>query len=215
MPFKRRLPGELDNLDDEDLIAYAVGAREADELDAMKDALAVFANRRLPDLIRRALIKVPEADAEDVAMQAFGDAVLANFEGTSVGEFVNLQRTVLSRRIADYHDKAERSPDTVELPEEHRDHEDESRHRRDAAVSQSEVGRVDAQDVIDQALAKLSDEHRRTVELYVFEDQSGEETANRINQEFPASNPKMSVDNVQKIASRFRKQLRKLLEGAD
>ena len=213
MNFNRRLPGELDNLDDEALIAYAVGARDADEPEAMKDALAVFANRRLPDLIRRAKIKIPEADAEDVAMQAMAGAVLARFEGTSVGEFVNLTNRVLARRIADYHDKAERSPDTVELPEEHRDDEDESRHRRDAAVSQPRSGAVDAQSVIDQALAELSDQHRRTVELYVFEDLSAADAADQVNEEFPDSNPKMSVDNVQKIKSRFKKRLRKLLEG--
>ncbi len=213
MAFKRRLPGELDNLDDEALIAYAVGARDAGEPEAMKDALAVFANRRLPDLIRRAKLKVPESDAEDVAMLTMTGAVLARFEGTSVGEFVNLTNRVLARRIADYHDKAERSPDTVELPEEHRNPDDEGRHRRDAAVSQPEVGAVDAQSVIDQALAELSAEHRRTVELYVFEDLNAANAANQVNQEFPDSNPKMSVDNVQKIKSRFKKRLRKLLEG--
>jgi DNA-directed RNA polymerase specialized sigma24 family protein len=213
MPFKRRLPGELDTLDDEALIAYAVEARNADEPEAMKDALAVFTNRRLPDLIRRAKLKVPEQDAEDVAMLTMTGAVLARFEGTSVGEFVNLTNRVLARRIADYHDKAERSPDTVELPEEHRD-DQEGRRRRDAAVSQAEVGGVDAQSVIDQALGELSAEHRRTVELYVFEDLSAADTADQVNKEFPDSNPKMSVDNVQKIKSRFKKRFRKLLEGA-
>jgi DNA-directed RNA polymerase specialized sigma24 family protein len=211
MGFDRRLPGDLGNLDDEELIAYAVAAREAGDPEAMREGLAVIAHRRLGDMIRRAKIKVPESDAEDVAMLALGEAVLARFEGTSVGEFVNLQRTILARRIADYHQKAERSPDTVELPEEHRDDADEGRHRRDAAVSEPEVGAVDAQDVIDQALGGLSPEHRRTVELYL-QGFSGEETANQVNQEFPDSNPKMSVDNVQQIASRFRKHLRGLLD---
>lgn len=212
MPFERRLHTELDRLDDEGLIAYAVAAREANDPEAMGDALAVVGNRRQRDLIRRALMKVPEADAEDVAMQALGDALLARFEGTSVGEFVNLVHTVLSRRIADYHDKVDRSVDTTELPEEHRDDEDESRHRRDAGVSQAEVGRVDAQDVVDQALAGLSAQHRRTAELYVFDDLSAQDAADQVNQEFPDSNPQMSVDNVHKIASRFRKHLRKLLD---
>jgi DNA-directed RNA polymerase specialized sigma24 family protein len=212
MGFDRRLPGDLGNLDDEELIAYAVAAREAGDPEAMREGLAVIAQRRLGDMIRRAKIKVPEPDAEDVAMLALGEAVLARFEGSSVGEFVNLQRTILARRIADYHQKAERSPDMVELPEEHRDEADEGRHRRDAAVSDPEVGAVDAQDVIDQVLGGLSAEHRRTAELYVFKGFSGEETANQVNQEFPDSNPKMSVDNVQQIASRFRKNLRGLLD---
>ncbi len=212
MPFERRSQNELDRLDDGELIAYAVAARRAAEPDAMADALAVLAHRRLRDLIRRARLKLPAEDAEDVAMQALGDAVLAKFEGTSVGEFVKLLHTVLSRRIADFHEKARRSPDTTELPEEHRDDEDESRHRRDAAVSGSELGAVDLRDVLERALDEITPQHRRTVELYVLDDLSAEDAANQVNREFPDSNPKMSVDNVHKIASRFRKHLRGLLD---
>jgi RNA polymerase sigma factor (sigma-70 family) len=214
MNFQRRLPSELDHLKDEELIAYAVAARDAGEVDPMRDGLAVIANRRLGDLIRRARLKVPAPDAEDVAMQAFGDAVLSNFEGGSVGEFVGLTRTVLSRRIADYHKKVERSPDTMMLPDEHRDESDESRRRRDVATSQSEVSAVDAQDVVDQALGELSDEHRRTVELYVFADLSARDTADQVNEEFPDSNPKMSENNVQQIKTRFLKRLGELLDDA-
>jgi RNA polymerase sigma factor (sigma-70 family) len=214
MSFERRLPGDLDRLSDEELIAYAVAAREASDHEAMRNALAVLAYRRLPNLTRRAALKLPPQEAPDVAQQAFGDAVMSSFEGRSVGEFVKLMYTVLSRRIADHHVKAERSPDATELPEEHRDDDaEEDRHRRDAAVSQPETGRVDAQDVVDQALGELSDEHRRTIELYVFEDLSAQDAANQFNQEFPDSNPKMSVDNVQQIKTRFKKRLRELLEG--
>jgi DNA-directed RNA polymerase specialized sigma24 family protein len=211
MPFERRLPGDLDGLDDEDLVAYAVEAREAGELDSMKNALAVIGHRRFGDLVRRALLKIPHPDAEDVAGQALSDAVLAKFEGGSVGEFVSMMHTILARRIADYHGRAERRPDTTSLPEEHQG-EDDAPHRRDAGVSDSEIGAVDAQSVVDQLLGDLSDQHRRTVELYVFDDLSGIDAADQVNQEFPDSNPKMSIDNVQKIASRFRKDLRGLLD---
>lgn len=211
MTFNRRLPGDLDRLDDEGLIAYAVAARKAGETDSMAEALAVIANRRLGNLIRRALMKVPDADAEDVAMQALGEAVIARFKGRSVGEFVNLMHTVLARRIADYHGKAERRPDTTPLPEENRG-DDDAPHRRDAGVTGPEIGAVDAQSVVDQVLNDLSHQHRRTVELYVLDDLSGKDTANQVNEEFPDSNPKMSVDNVQQIASRFRSDLRDLLD---
>ncbi len=211
MPFERRSKNELDRLDDEGLIAYAVAAREAAELEAMADALAVLAYRRFGDLVRRALLKLPRADAEDVAAQAMSQAVLAEFEGRSVGEFVKLVHTILSRRIADYHEKAKRSLDTTQLPEEHRDDEGEG-HRRDVAVSPDEVGEVDTRSVVDQLLKDLSPQHRRTVELYVLDDLSAENAANQVNEEFPDSNPQMSVDNVHKIASRFRKHLRGLLD---
>ena len=215
MNFKRRLPSELDRLSDEDLIAYAVAARETGDVEAMKDALAVMGNRRLPDLIRSARIKVQPQDAEGIAVAALGDAVLARFEGQSVGEFVSLLYKILGRRIADHYGKLERSPETTALPEEHRDDEDESRHRRDAAISPDETGAVDLREVLDKALGELSSEHRRTVELYVFEDLSAEDASNQVNDEFPDSNPKMSVDNVQQIAHRFRKRLRGMLEGDD
>ncbi len=210
MPFERRLPGDLDRLDDEDLIAYAIDAREAGELDSMKNALAVIGHRRFGDLVRRARLKTPDSDAEDVAGQALSDAVLAKFEGRSVGEFVSMMHTILARRIADYHGRVERRPDTTLLPEEHQGDDDGP--RRDAGVSDPEIGKVDAQSVVDQVLGELSDQHRRTVELYVFDDLSGKDAANQVNEEFPDSNPKMSVENVQKIASRFRQDLRGLLD---
>jgi RNA polymerase sigma factor (sigma-70 family) len=211
MDFERRLPHELDHLSDEELIAYAVAAREAGEVDAMADALAVIANRRLPDLTRRARVKVPPQDAEELAVQAMGEAVLARFEGTSVGEFVKLMHTVLSRRIADYYEKRERTVETTDLPDEHGGDDDDL--RRDVAISPSETGAVDVQSVIDQALDELSEQHRRVIELYVFEDLSAENTADQVNTEFPDSNPQMSVDNVQQIKARFKKRVRELLGG--
>jgi RNA polymerase sigma factor (sigma-70 family) len=210
MDFERRLPHELDHLNDEELIAYAVAAREAGEVDAMAAALAVIGNRRLSDLTRRARNKVPTQDAEELALQAMGEAVLARFEGTSVGEFVKLMHTVLSRRIADYYEKRERTVETTDLPDEHGDDDDL---RRDVAISPSETGAVDVQSVIDQALDELSEQHRRVIELYVFEDLSADDTADQVNAEFPDSNPKMSVDNVQQIKARFKKRVRELLGG--
>lgn len=211
MDFERRLPHELDHLSDEELIAYAVAAREAGDVEAMADALAVIGNRRLGDGTRRARAKVPVQDAEELAAQAMGEAVLARFEGTSVGEFVKLMHTILSRRIADYYEKRERTVETTDLPDEHGD--DDDLRRRDVAISPDESGVVDVQSVIDQALDELSDQHRRVIELYVFEDLSADDTADQVNAEFPDSNPKMSVDNVQQIKARFKKRVRELLGG--
>ncbi len=51
-------------------------------------------------------------------------------------------------------------------------------------------------------------------QLYVFEDLGAQETADRVNEEFPDRDTPMTVDNVHKIASRFRKDLRDELEGS-
>jgi len=117
MPFRRLKDYELDPLPDEELIAYAVAAREAGDSDAMKEALAILVFRRFDDLVRRARLKVPADHAEDIASQTIADAVVTKFKGESVGEFMKLVGPILSRRVADFHDKRSRSVDTSPLPE--------------------------------------------------------------------------------------------------
>jgi len=75
---------------------------------------------------------------------------------------------------------------------------------------------VDVQSVVDQALEKFTEPHHLAViDRYVFEDLSAQDTADEVNAAFPDLNPAMSVDNVHQIASRFRKELRRLLTEAD
>jgi DNA-directed RNA polymerase specialized sigma24 family protein len=211
MPFRRLKDYELSALSDEDLLAYAVAARAAGEADAMGEALAILVFRRYDDLVRRARLKVPPADAEDVAAKTFSDAALSAFQGHSEGEFWKLLSTVLARRVADYYTKREASPETTALPEEHAD--DEEIHGGPAAVTQDPTTAIPAQDVIDRELAKLSDTHRRVVEVFVLEGCDAAETVARVNAEYPNLAPPMSVDNVHQIASRFRKDLRRALEA--
>jgi DNA-directed RNA polymerase specialized sigma24 family protein len=212
MPFRRRTDYELDRLPDDEILAYAVAAREAGDRKAMEDALAILIFRRYDDLVRRARLKVPTEDAEDVAARALSDAALAAFEGASEGEFWKLVSRVLQRRVSDYWEKRERSPDTAPLPEEHAD--DEDVHGKTAAVSSDPTTAVDAQDVIDEVLGRLNDVHRRVVELSI-EGFSAQEVSARLNAEDPDLDPPMSVDNVHQITSRFRRDLREALEGRD
>jgi DNA-directed RNA polymerase specialized sigma24 family protein len=212
MPFRRRKDYELSTLDDEDLLAYAVDARDAGERDAMGEALAVLAFRRWDNLVRRARLKVPADDAEDVAAKTFSDAALAAFEGRSEGEFWQLLSKVLARRIADYWKKRESSPDTTALPEEHAD--DEDIHGGPAAVTKDPTTAIPAQDVIDRRLGQLNESHRLVVELVVFEGYDAQSTADHVNQEHRDLTTPMSVDNVHKITSRFRGDLRRDLEDS-
>jgi len=211
MEFRRRY--DLGDLSDEELIAYAVAAREASDIDAMREGLGVLNFRRFDDLVRRALIKIPPKDAEDVASQTMNEAVLSRFQGTSVGEFMNLVNRILQRRIADYYGKKERTLDQVPLPEENT--EDDEVHGSTAAISPDETTGIGAQDVIDRQFETLSDEHRLVIERYILEDLAAEDAAAKVNEEFADLDPPMSVDNVHKIASRFRKDLRKALEESD
>ncbi len=68
---------------------------------------------------------------------------------------------------------------------------------------------------MDEVLAKLSDPHRRVVDLFVFERLSAQETVDQVNDEYPDLDPPMSVDNVSQIAKRFRDDLRDLLSESD
>ncbi len=101
--FRPKTENELDRLSDDQLIVEIVAARDAGDHDAARAALGVLAFRRYDDVVRRVLIKVPHADAEDVASEVFISAMKSAFDGTSVGEFVNWLQTITKRRIADYH----------------------------------------------------------------------------------------------------------------
>jgi DNA-directed RNA polymerase specialized sigma24 family protein len=206
--FREMKDYELDGLSDERLIAYVVRARRAGAMDAARLGLGVFANRRYDDLVFRASLRMPtREDAEDVAMRVIADIFKAAFEGQAVGEAVNFINRILQRRIADWYKTRK---ETEELPEEQSDDE---RKRPDAAVSGDGTGVVDVADVVAQVYARLeSDHHRQAVDDYVFDGYNARETCDRVNNAYPELDPPMSEQNVHKIASRFRKELRSELD---
>jgi DNA-directed RNA polymerase specialized sigma24 family protein len=206
MTFKEMPEHELCALPDDELIAYLVAARKAGRLDQARRALGCFAFRRIDDLIRRALSKVESrADAEELAMQTIEDVLESAFEGISPGEAVNLMKTILARRIADFYRERERRPPPGALPEDQRD---EERRRPDAAVSGDDKGVVEVQDAIDREYEKLQPHHRLVVDLRVFQGSPSKETAAMVNEEFPNLDTPMTDQNVDQIASRFRRVLR-------
>lgn len=207
--FEEKHEYELDRLADGELIAYVVAAREAGNLQAARAALGVFAARRFDDLVRRALVRMgSREDAEDVAAQAIHGILEAAFKGELVGEAVVFLHRILQRRIADFY-RSRRQ--TEQLPE---DSDDEDGIRRDAAVTGDDKGIVELEQVVERIYARLSPEHCRVVDDYVFDGYDAAETAARVNNSFPGLDPPMSDQNVHQIASRFRKDLRRDLEGS-
>lgn len=203
--FREKKDFELDRLSDEELIAYVVAAREAGRLDAARVGLSIFAHRRFDDLVRRALVRVPtRQDAEDLAGQTLEGVFKAAFKGEAVGEAVNFMYTILARRIADFTDKR-KGRETEPLPE---DMDDEERKRRDAAISPDETGKVDLADVLERLWKLLSPLHQKVVDDYVFDGYDAKETAERVNIQLPDLDKPMTDQNVHKIASRFREDLR-------
>src|SRR5581483_11277480 len=98
-----------------------LAARAAGDRDTMADALARLVFRYRADLVRRASIKVPRADAEEIASETMADAVRASFRGNTIAAFRALVTRILRRRIADYYERRERSVDEVPLADEHGD----------------------------------------------------------------------------------------------
>jgi RNA polymerase sigma factor (sigma-70 family) len=192
----RELPEhQLSALGDDDLVAYMRAAREAGRAEAMKPAIGILVFGYWDSLVNRARLKLPEADAEDVASEAVASAIASAFDGRSIGEFRSWLHTILSRRIADYHESRKRRPKTSELPDE-----------PDGPVAPQDDA-LFATQCLEQAYDAIANErHRRVIDLYVFGELSAAATAAELGDG-------MSETNVYKIASRFRECFDKLFEG--
>ena len=202
---------ELQQLSSDDLITQIRRATDAGRPDCAKAALAILCFRHLDNVERRISIRVPAEDVEDVAMTTMLAALQSTFDGTSIGEFVNwLNRIVDRRGIADYWRGKEREPETAPIADERLD--EEEAWGEEVSV-EDETGTVDVQSVIDQCLEGLSEPHRAVVEHNVFDDLDANDTADQVNNDHPDLDPPMSQANVHKIVSRFRKCVRKRLDG--
>jgi RNA polymerase sigma factor (sigma-70 family) len=202
----RELPDHhLQTLSDEQLIAYTRAAREAGRHDAMKPAIAVLAYGYWDILVNRARLKLPESDAEQVAGEALESAVVSAFAGSSVGEFRSWLHTILSRRIADYWQKRERTVPTQMLASEHQGSE-EVWGEEPAVGFEGEA--LHAQECVRAALEELPQAHLRVVRLYVLGPHTATEAAS-------IAGDAMTEDNVHQISSRFQKRVRELLEEGD
>ena len=201
---------ELSRLDDEALLEQIARARAHGDIAQSERALAIIVFRYYDDILRRCRIKVPVADAEDVAQEAVVSAIRSRLDGHSIGEFRNWLNRIVARRIADYHRKP--AVDTTELPEEHGD--DESVWGSSGEVA-DETGALAVREITEIALSELSAQHRLTVDLFVFSDQTAKDVVEGVNREFPDLDPPMSADNVSQITKRFRVRVRELLEESD
>jgi RNA polymerase sigma factor (sigma-70 family) len=189
---------ELDRLSDEALIAYLRAAHAEGHGEAASRALAILVYGHWRNVERRVAMKVPPAEVEDITAQIMISAIRSAFDGQSVGEFAVWLATITQRRIADYF---RRRPPTPALLTTADDDEPGS---FEPAVP-SEEGAVEVQDAIDRVLTRLGEDHRRVVELLVFEGRSAADAVAEV--------PGMTEANAHQIVSRFRRALRRQLEG--
>lgn len=195
--FEPKPDHELERLSDEALIAYIVDARDTRHDVEVTRGLSQLVGGHWPNVERRVRMKVPPEHVEDLTGTIIVSAIASTFNGTSMGEFVNWLATITRYRIADFYGKAEKAPDRVSLDA---GDDDEGPGLQLEAVSQE--GYTELQDVIEQVLATLSEAHQRVIELRIFQDLPSLEVARRLG---------LTDDNVDQIASRFRRKLRKML----
>jgi RNA polymerase sigma factor (sigma-70 family) len=192
---------QLQQLDDERLIAYIRDARDQDQRPAARRGLMILIYGYEPDVKRRVKLKVAPEAVDDVTHDALVKAIAAAFGGSSVGEFRSWLHTIVDRTIVDHYRRKNRRPKESILPTEHAGEEDVWGAE---PFQESEAGAVELRMIVDQVLASFNERHTMVIELHVFGALSAGEVCDRIEG--------MSEDNVAQIASRFRAKLRKRLD---
>jgi RNA polymerase sigma factor (sigma-70 family) len=189
-------------LKDEELIAYAVGARDAGERDAFEAAAKLFAGRRMGLVSYWVSQKADPEEVDEITSNALVSIIkgITGVSGSSTGEFVEWMRTVTRRRIADHYRAKEKLPAFTPLDDQPKD---EGQWTETVGEPDS-TGGVDTALVVKNALDQLDEVKREVVERRI-EGYSSKETAKM------SSDPKMTPANVDQIFSRFKKALKKEL----
>ena len=205
MTFEPLPDHELQQLSDEQLIAYIRDARDEGQLAHGRRGLAILVYGYERDVKRRLSIKVPKHVVDDLAHDALVKAIAAAFDGSSVGEFRSWLHTIVDRTAVDFFRRAERRPKETILPSEHAGEEDVWGAEPQV---ESEAGAVELRIIVEEVLDTFNEKHRLVIELHVFGGLTAGEVCDRIDG--------MSEDNVAQIASRFRAKLRARLDpGGD
>ncbi len=197
--FRVRSEAELSRLSDEDLIAYLQAAHAAGAAHSARTSLQVLVFGYWTHVAFRLERKLPAHVVDDVTGDVIVRAIQAAFSGHSVGEFRSWLNTITDRAIADFYRLRGRRPEETPL-----EREGEEGDAREPAGPDSR-GFVEVQAVIESLLEAMRPDHRRVVELVVFEDRPASAAALEVEG--------MTPDNVYQVVSRFRRRLRELLEG--
>ncbi len=195
----------LDHHTDEALVALMRDAhpRESWTVQAVFDELLVRHQGRINARLRG---KLPHDEADDQTQEVFlalFDAVLV--KGQAIDRVGPWLSAVASRKIADFHRgrggrHLAASRAAVQLDDDHpgapaRELPDDGEH-----------GRLEAELVVAQLIARRSDAHQAIVRLYVLEGRSAKDASGATGE---------SENNVYKVAQRFRDDLRAALRGED
>ncbi|GEM_PF-3188292 len=201
MKFRPKNQNELAKLEDEGLVAYLVSARNAGDPEAMSGAVYALVERRTPMVQGMVARKAPPHRREELVADIISEAVISaskSFQGEHVGEFVNFIRTVASRKIADSTDRNNRQIQAGPL-----DNEDESPWKPEPEADTGDPGDIVAlREAIDNVMATRNETHRKIIIM---------RRAGIPSKQVVSKLEGQSVANVDKVFSRFAKDLRKEL----
>jgi DNA-directed RNA polymerase specialized sigma24 family protein len=208
--FKRLSQSELAGLGNEALVAYIAAAREAGERAAEKDAVGILAFGFEPTIrgwVRLRMGSASPQDIDDVVMEVLQSALRSSFEGKVVGEFGSFLKTITARRVVDYFRERGRQLAMSPLGSEH---EGDDGVWGDEPFSEDDTTSMEVLELVDRLLAERNEGHRQVIRLYGPEvagcqDLPAEEVAARVDG--------ISVANVHKIWSRFKRDLEAELGG--
>lgn len=206
---------KLQVLADEQLVEYMRSSRTAGLPEEVRRASGILLWRDYGRIKQKVGLKVPPGSIEDVAGSVMLSVLEATITASSIGEVRSLVNTITARRIADFTDKRARTPTSDPLAEEH-DGEDQIYPGGQPSTPDG-TSQVAADELIEQALEGISEQHRRVIELGGkehdrFEGRSAREVAEQIRVEFGNT---ISEANVHQILSRFRLRLKKLVDPGD
>ncbi len=212
LSFRPKDERQLEQLSDDELVAYIGEARDAGSDEAIKQATAMLLFPRYPQLLAAISKKVKSAeDAEDILAEVILDMLNTAFRGTFAGEFFSLFYVIRDRRIADYYRKLGRkpmadnsNPDGPDLIEE-------------LLGSEEFTAETEVRMLIDDCLAEYSERESTLIRMRI-EGFPSKEVAAEINRLGLAGDTEMTPANVDQIFARFKHRLRPELfpdEGGD
>lgn len=202
--FRRLSESELYVLDDDATIQYAVKARDLgyqDDHDLAVDLMGYRHERRVKRRLR--LAGIPPENLEDVTADVIARAIGASFDESTPGQFFSWLDTITHRAGVDFFraPKSRTGLDEHELADEH---DGEDKPLRPQGWEDFPDERVEAEDLVSQAMAQLDNAlHREIIDLFVLRDLEAREVAERLG---------TSIDNVSQVKRRFKLLLRKLIE---
>ncbi len=212
LSFRPKDERQLEQLSDDQLVAYIVGARDGGYDDEVRTATSILVFRRYRQQLAfiRKKVRSPE-DAEDILGDVILDMLNAAFRGTFTGEFFSLFFIIRDRRIADHYKKIEGEPEAATSNPDGPDLIEE------LLGSEEFTDESEVRMLIEQCLSQYPDRDRAIIAMRI-EGFPSREVAETVNRQRIGGETKMSPANVDQIFARFKHRLRPELfpdEGGD